>query len=149
MFDDVLATDLFGNPVSSWAAAIGIVVAALLIGKALYWISSNVLRQVTKRTKNRLDDIILDTVEKPIVFVFTVAGMWFGLNTLVLPETVQRLIGHGVQALVILSAAWLLARVLDALYQEYLVPITEQSATDLDDQVLPILRKGPRRGSGR
>ncbi|MBP9153187.1 MAG: mechanosensitive ion channel family protein, partial [Flavobacteriales bacterium] len=40
------------------------------------------------------------------------------------------------------NVAWLINRVIDAVIEEYLVPIIEKSESDLDDQLLPVLRKG-------
>lgn len=37
---------------------------------------------------------------------------------------------------------WLVARVVDALIEEYIVPLTEKTESDLDDQLLPLFRKG-------
>ena len=38
----------------------------------------------------------------------------------------------------------MISRILDALVEEYVVPLTEKSESDFDDQVLPIMRKGIR-----
>jgi MscS family membrane protein len=43
--------------------------------------------------------------------------------------------------LFILNVTWLIARVIDSLIEEYIVPIVTKSESDLDDQLLPILRK--------
>ena len=113
-----------------------------MVGKIVYWLSSTVFRQLTKRTKTNLDDIILDMVEEPIVFALTVAGIWYGLRSLNLPETAHVWIGNVFQFLVVLAVAWMVTRILDAIYREYLVPIAEKSENDLDDQLMPILQKG-------
>jgi MscS family membrane protein len=36
---------------------------------------------------------------------------------------------------------WLLSRLFDALYAQYIIPLAAKSDTDLDDQLLPIVRK--------
>ncbi len=85
--EEFFGRSYYGNTVLDWAIAFGIIIAAFLVGKIVYWLSSTVFRQLTKRTKTNLDDIILDMVEEPLVFVLTVAGIWYGLRTLELPET--------------------------------------------------------------
>jgi len=140
--EELLSRTYYGNTVLDWAIAFGIIIAAFLVGKIVYWLSSTVFRQLTKRTKTNLDDIILDMVEEPLVFALTVAGIWYGLRTLALPETAQVWIGNVFQFLVVLAVAWMVTRVLDAVYREYLVPIAEKSENDLDDQLMPILQKG-------
>ena len=81
-------------------------------------------------------------LEEPIVFALTVAGIWYGLRSLNLPESAHVWIGNVFQFLVVLAVAWMVTRVLDAIYREYLVPIAEKSENDLDDQLIPILQKG-------
>jgi MscS family membrane protein len=81
-------------------------------------------------------------VEEPVVFMVVVAGIWFGLNSLVLPETVATIIARGYQVIVALLVGWLLSRLFDALYREYMVPLAEKTENDLDDQLMPILSKG-------
>ena len=139
---EFLARTFYGNTVTDWLIAFGIMVGAVIVGKILYWLFQNVFRALTSKTETKLDDLIVDMIEEPIVFALTVGGVWYGFQTLTLPETAHRWIGNIVQVLIVLSVAWLVSRLLDAVYREYLVPITSKTETDLDDQLLPILRKG-------
>jgi MscS family membrane protein len=47
-------------------------------------------------------------------------------------------------AAVVLSVTWLVVRVVDALIREYLLPYAERSESKLDDQLVPLARKGVR-----
>lgn len=142
MFDQILTKTYYNNTIADWGKALLIVVAALVIGKILYWISKTVLGKLTSKTKTKIDDIILDLIEEPIVFGFTAAGMWFGLQTLTLGERAQGWIGNGFQFIIVLSITWLVARLLNSVFTFYLAPLAEASENDLDDQVLPIVQKG-------
>ncbi len=142
MFEDFLQKTYYGNTVLDWLIALAIIVGALLVGKALYWIFGNIVKQFTKKTKTRLDDIIIDMIEEPIVFIVTIAGVWYGINRLELPETAERWLGNIIQFLIFLTIAWLITRLLDSFYKEYVVPLVSKTETDLDDQLLPILQKG-------
>lgn len=138
---DFLDKTFYGNTVGQWGLTMLIIVATLVAGKVLYWFTTNVARRITDKTANKLDDIIIDMIEEPIVIALTVCGIWYGLYRLNLPETADRWLKHGMQFLVVLSITWLIARLLDALYREYLVPLAARTETDLDDQLLPLLRK--------
>lgn len=140
--EEFLSREFYGNTVLQWAIAFGIIIGAFVAGKIVYWLSGTVVRKLTSKTKTKLDDILIDMIEEPVVFALTVAGVWYGLRTLTLPEVAQVWIGNIVQFMVVLAAAWMLTRVLDAIYREYLVPIADKSENDLDDQLLPILQKG-------
>ncbi len=142
MFEQILTKTYYNNTIAGWGKALLIVVAALVIGKILYWISKTILGKLTGKTETKIDDIILDLIEEPIVFSFTAAGMWFGLHTLTLGERAQGWIGNGFQFIIVLSITWLVARLLNSVFTFYLAPLAEASENDLDDQVLPIVRKG-------
>ena len=142
MFEEVLNTVYYGNTVTEWATSLGIIVAALVVGKVAYWLFSTVGRTLTSKTKTDVDDIILDMIEEPIVFAVTVVGVWFGLDRLHLSETAQSLMGNAVQALVVLAVTWMIARLLEAVFTHYLEPLVEASENTLDDQILPIARRG-------
>lgn len=139
---EFLEKDFYWNTVGEWLLALGIILASVLAGRLLFWLLSNVVKKITAKTKTQLDDILLDMVEEPIAFAVAILGIWYGLDSLNLPDVGHVWINRIYYLLIIFNIAWLINRVLDALIEEYLVPIIEKSESDLDDQLLPILRKG-------
>jgi len=142
MDSEFFAKTFYGNTVANWATALIIIVAVLIAAKILYWILSNVVKKLTAKTKTNFDDILIDLIEEPIVFALTVGGIWFGLNRLIFSEQIGGWIDGGVRFLVIIAVTWLIARLVEAVFTHYLAPIAEKSENDLDDQLLPIARKG-------
>ncbi len=144
---EILDKTFYGNTVLDWLIAAAIILAALLVGKVVYWIFKNVVRKLTAKTKTKLDDIILDMIEEPLSVILIILGFNIGFNTLTF-ESVKLMdfVGNVMTAAIILTFTWLLARLLDSLFQEYLVPLTAKTESDLDDQLLPIVRKGLRLG---
>lgn len=139
---DILTKIYYGNTVNQWLIAMAIIFGVLMVAKLSYRFFSVVARKFTAKSKTHLDDIIVDMIEEPIVAAFFVAGVWYALGTLVLSEGIHSTINHIMQFAIILFIAWLVARLFDALCEEYLVPITKNSSSDIDDQMLPIVRKG-------
>ncbi len=143
----ILETTFYGNTIFAWMKALAIIVAALIVGKTVYWIFQNVARRLTAKTDTKLDDIILDMIEEPLVVILTVLGFGIGVGTLHFEsDGVSNFIANAMTAAITLSVAWLFARLIDSLIKEYLVPLTERTKSDLDDQLLPILRKGAKLG---
>ncbi len=132
----------YWNTVGEWGIALVIIIASVLLGRVVFWLLSNVVKKLTSKTKTRIDDIIIDMVEEPVAFAVSLLGIWYGLDSLNLPDAGHIWINRIYYLLVIFNVAWLINRVLDALIQEYLLPIVERSDSDLDDQLLPILKKG-------
>ncbi len=139
---EIFSQTYYGNTLQSWAIALIIIVLSVMLGKVIYWIFSKFVRLLTARTKTRMDDIIVDMIEEPAVFLVIVMGIWFALKSLILPEVVTTVIANAYQVIIALLVGWLLTRLFDALYKEYLVPLTDKTENDLDDQLMPILGKG-------
>ncbi|MCP3962071.1 MAG: mechanosensitive ion channel family protein [bacterium] len=134
----------YGNTVIDWLKALAIIVGVIIVGKTVYWLFQKIVRKLTAKTKTKLDDIVLDMVEEPIVVILTVLGFWYALNTLNFEDyqAVGDYIGKVMQAAITLTVTWLFARLVNSLIEEYIVPLADKTETDLDDQLMPILRKG-------
>ena len=61
---------------------------------------------------------------------------------LTLPAKLDVAIGNIVQFLIVMLAALLLTRLFDVVINEYIKPLADDSANDLDDHLLPLLQKG-------
>ena len=139
---EFLTKTFYGNTIAEWGYTLLIILGAFVAGKLLYWFTTNVVKRVTAKTETRLDDLIIDMVEEPIVFALTVAGIWYGLGQLTMPDQAREWIDQGIGFLIVVTITWLIARLIDALYREYLVPLAAKTETDLDDQLLPIVSRG-------
>lgn len=154
-------TEYYGNTILDYSISLGIILGAILAAKLLYWLSKNVIKKMTARTKTNLDDIIVDKVEEPIVFGLVLWASWYGLSLLNYPVSelsaediekgitipyshTRQFVNHLFNFLLVINITWLVARLIDALIEEYIVPMTEKTESDLDDQLLPIFRKGLR-----
>lgn len=136
--------EFYGNNVGEWAIALVIIIASILLAKVAFYLIGKFVKQFTRSTKSKLDDIIIDKFEEPIVFGIMLFGIWYGLNSLNLTDYFVDLLANVYYFLITFNVAWLITRLLDALIEEYLVPLVEKSETDLDDQLLPIARKAIR-----
>ena len=141
---EILQNSYYGNTVQEWLISLGIILAVAILGKALYWVFSRVIKSITAKTKTKLDDIIVNLLEKPIIFLLVASGIWFALTLLQLPQGLTNAIDNSIHIIVALLIGWLLVRLADAIFEFTLVPWSKQTKNDLDDQLIPILRKGVR-----
>jgi len=139
---DLLTQTYYGNTLQTWLLGLGIIVGSVVLGRAVYWLFSRVARVFTDRSRGRFDNIVVDMIEEPIVFMIIATGIWFGLEVLNLPDRLEIAIGSSYHVIVALLVGWLLSRLFDAVYREYMKPLVEKSETDLDDQLAPIISKG-------
>jgi len=141
---EFLTQSFYGNTIAEWLIAAAIAVVSVLVGKTVYWATRGVLKRATSRTRNRFDDFLADTIDEPIVVIVTVLGFWFATRTLTLPTGVETFLWAATQAAMVIAITWTLARLWDAFVAAVLMPLVQSSDTGLDDQLLPIARRGGR-----
>ncbi|MCK4568865.1 MAG: mechanosensitive ion channel family protein [Bacteroidales bacterium] len=141
---EFFAKEFYHNTVGDWAIALAIIVGTLIAAKALYWVIGRIVKKLTAKTKTKLDDIMVDMLEEPIVLIVTIIGVWFAIGRLSFPEKIMNWIDNIYMVMIALTITWLLARLVDAIIKEYVVPITKKTKGDLDDQIIPIIRKAIR-----
>ncbi len=132
----------FGNTFGQWATAFLTILLSVVVGRALYLIFGRWVKRFTKESGTKLDDILVGMVRGPVVLIIILVGIRAGLGILTLPGLLGRWIDSAFQFLIPLLAAWLLVRLYDTIHQEYLVPFAEKTETNLDNQLLPVIRAG-------
>ncbi len=143
MFEsEALGRILWGNSLQAWFLAGLIIIGAVVLGRLLYWIFNRVIRKHVGRSRTRLDDLVFDMIEEPVTFVVILIGVWYGLNTLTFPEGLTDWIGKIFNVLIILTIGWLIVRLFDSFFREYVTELAGRTDTDLDDQLLPVIRTG-------
>jgi MscS family membrane protein len=142
--NDFLAKEFYHNTVSDWGITLLIILGSIVAGKIIYWFFGNVIKKLTEKTKTKIDDIIVDMIEEPVVLALAIVGMWYGLHRLDFPENWYEFMGKVYHVLIAVNITWLIARLVDAIIEEYVVPLTEKTESTLDDQIIPVVRKGLR-----
>lgn len=131
----------YGNTVAEWSIALLIIVGSFVLAKIIYWVFGNIVKRLTQKTKTKLDDIIIDMVEEPVVMAIVLGGFWYGVSYLNLSEGMDNFMSKVFYVALTFNVSWFVVRLLDALIVEYLTPFVEKTEGDLDDQLLPIIRK--------
>ena len=142
--NEFFAKEFYYNTIGDWAISLAIIVGTLVAAKLLYWIFGKIVKKITAKSKTRLDDIIVDMIEEPIVLIATIIGVWFAIGRLSFPDGILDWIDKVYWVIIALTITWLLARLIDAIIREYIVPLTQKTEGDLDDQIVPIIRKAIR-----
>ena len=125
-----------------WLVSLGFILFSFIIGKVAYWIVGNCIKKVTEKTKTNLDDLLIELVERPVVTAFMVSGIYFSISLLELPELVTKIFSRSYSFVIALLGAWLISRFFEAFHRSYLVKFAEKTDSELDDQLMPIIRKG-------
>lgn len=138
---DFLSQTFYGNTIQNWFISCGIFLAAIVIAKIAYWAIGKYVKRITAKTKSGLDDLLVDKLEEPVVYGMVIIGFYWGFLRLNFGETVDNFFKHLFTIIFILNITWLIVRVIDAIIEEYVMPIVAKSESDLDDQLMPVIRK--------
>jgi len=142
MFEGLFSKAYYNNTIFEWVIALLLIIATIVFAKMLYLVAGSFLKKLTKKTKNEFDDLLVDMLEEPMVFALIILGVWYALQTLNLTTMAESIISRAYYILIIFDAAWLLSRLMDAVVKKYIRPFVSQTDSKLDDQLLPLLRKG-------
>ena len=137
---EIINKTYYGNTIGDWLFAIILIAISIIIGRILLWFSSTILKKLTKKTETKLDDILIDMIEEPLILIGVLIGTNYSITTLIIEPNVEKVINNILYILVIINIAWLITRTIDALVEHYIVPFTERSKTSLDNVILPIVR---------
>jgi MscS family membrane protein len=141
---ELLSMTFLGKPAELWLRALAFAAGGLVVGLVASWVFRKILSRAFARTKTRIDDIVLASIAKPAVAILMLLGLRMGADVLTLEPGVAPWVGKSIAVLIALAVAWAVARLLDAVIEQYLVPYVRKSESSLDDQLLPIVRKGGR-----
>ncbi len=143
---EFLTKEFYGNNIQNWLISFGIILGAIIIAKILYWFIGKFVKKLAKKTKTSLDDILVDQLEEPVVYGVGMIGFYWAVHRLEFGERVDVFFDHLFIIIITLNITWFFARIIDSLIAEYIVPFVEKSESDLDDQLLPVIRKTVKTG---
>lgn len=134
----------YANTVGQWLTTFLMILGAIVLGRALYWLFSRTIKAAIRRNKMQLDDLLLDALEEPVVVLITLGVSRAVLRRLELPSGVVSIVDGALGMVYALLTAWLITRVYDAIHKTYLLPLAAKSSGAFDDQILPLIRRGIR-----
>jgi small-conductance mechanosensitive channel len=123
--------------------SLGAIVLTLLLGRPiLTFILDRIIKQVTKSTKSNIDDLILEAVRTPLFWLIFIIVFQFALNRLdFVIERIDFNLDDLYFTLYILVTFIILVRLVNALIGWYGKEIAPKTDSDLDEQLVPFLRR--------
>lgn len=138
IFDTVVVAD---NTVLHIAGFTLAIMVTMVISKALRSVFANSLKKRVEASDTQLDDLVLDTFEKPVQLVVLVGGVGLSFKLLVLPEVLEQAVAAGTTFLLTIFIAWSATNFIRSGRRTYIDPLTEATESRLDDQLVPIMER--------
>lgn len=133
----MLENEIWGNSIQNWIISILIIVAAIVIVKLITLVSKKVLKPLTNRTKNQLNNIIFYSLEPPVKFAIILLGIWIAIHRLVYPDSFVKVVDNIYRILIVLDITWVFARLFSGLLQVY----WGRRSNGQNNKMLPIIKR--------
>lgn len=133
------STELFNNSVRDYVIFFGLLALGAIVGKITSWIIRNVIKVFAAKTETKLDDVIVDVCDGPLVLAIFVGTLAFAQRILFFSATAGMIYSNIVRVMVTVTLSWAIIRFFDSVIEHYVAPYSEKSRSDLNELLLPIL----------
>jgi MscS family membrane protein len=134
-----LSQSYLGNTLDTYLYFFLIIFVFAIVAKIVYYIFKHRLRKITDKTKTKLDEMIIDMVEEPITLIIVILGFYIAFKVLTLSEGAAAFVNRVILIVFLISATWLIVRLVDVIIKGVLSPLVSKTESKLDDQIIPIV----------
>jgi len=139
----MLENVIWGNSLENWGISVLIIIGTMLIAKLVSLFNRKVVKRFTEKTANRLDDIVYQAIESPILFAIMLAGIWISFYRLDFPDGFIKGIGTSYRILVVLNATWFFAHLINSFIEVYWTNASDDSARTRKhtSRMMPVVKR--------
>ncbi len=145
-----IITDIIGNPVLGHLVTAALFpIVGWMVGRVLKLVLQFLNRKLAQRTASVFDNLILEVLERRVVLLIVVLAVYAGLDEvrLAIPpdESLWLTLLSGLDAVVYLLVIAMLGlvtiEIISAIVQWYMRDIATKTATRLDNELMPFVRR--------
>lgn len=112
----------------------------LILMKVFNFFLDNYVRKFARKTNFTWDDDLVDGIEKPSGFIFILAFFFLTYSNLQFSVTISHVLSVTIEIALSITVVWLFYNLAEVL-SKYLAVLTSKTETELDDQLIPLIRK--------
>jgi len=112
----------------------------LILMKVFTFFLDNYVRRVAQKTKITWDDDLIDSIEKPAGYIFLFTFYFLTFSNLQFSVGISHFINIFLEIVLSAAVVWLFYNLADV-FSKYLGVLTAKTETELDDQLIPLIRK--------
>ncbi|MDL2304458.1 mechanosensitive ion channel family protein [Bacteroides sp. OttesenSCG-928-D19] len=139
----MMEQQIAGNSLENWAISLLIVLGTIVITRIVSFVNKRVIKPYTLKTKNKLDDVVYDSIESPILFAIMLVGIWIALHRLTYADNFVKIVDTSYRILIVLNITWLFARLCNSLIEVYFVNSGDGSnrSQKFSGRMLPVVKR--------
>jgi MscS family membrane protein len=112
----------------------------LILMKIFAFFLDNYVRRIAEKTKISWDDDLIDGIERPGEFIFLFTFYFLSYSNLQFSVTISHFLAVTLEIALSFTIVWLFYN-LSEVFSKYLGVLTSKTETELDDQLIPLIRK--------
>ena len=134
----------YGNSLRDWGISLLIIVGALILNKLISIINRRVIRRFTARSSTRIDDLLSEALEPPILLGVMLFAVWISLGRLDFGAKFHNLLYTAYEVLVTLNITWLFARIFARMTELILIKSDGSAASrlNINTHLIPLIKRG-------
>jgi len=134
---------VWGNTVANWGISIIIILGTIIITKIVSILNKKIIYNITRKTQSKLDDIVYDSLESPILFGIMLLGIWIAFHRLEFSENMVKAVGGAYRILVVLNITWFFARLCNSLIDVYWTNPSDTSSKSKKQtaKMMPVIKR--------
>lgn len=142
LFTRISAIHLIENPILN-----SILLAALIfLGSFIFaWIAHFILEKIvyrlTKKTKTKVDDLIVEKTKKPFYYIILFYGFRLALYPLTISPLFENILVKIIYSLIIITIFYIISKSLNIIIEEWGKSVCKRTKSNLDDQLLSLFHK--------
>ncbi|MDP2908907.1 MAG: hypothetical protein Q8N77_03820, partial [Nanoarchaeota archaeon] len=118
-----------------------IFVVFFLLSRVLKWLMSMVIHHFTRRTKTRIDDLIIERTQRYASFLVFLLGVYLALVPLEIPETINSVVNNVILSLAVVLLGVIGTKILDSFIDVWSTEWAQKTRSTIDDALLPLFHK--------
>ena len=134
----------YGNSLRDWGISLLIIVGALIINKLISIINRRVVRRIAERSRTRIDDLLSEALEPPILLGVMLFAVWISLGRLDLGVKFHHFLRNAYEVLVTLNITWLFARGFARMTELIFIKSDGSAASrlNINTHIIPLIKRG-------
>ncbi|MBN2008895.1 mechanosensitive ion channel [candidate division KSB1 bacterium] len=134
--------EIWNVPLTAFSISLLIILFTFLLKRFISRVLLNYLKRIVEKTETDIDDLLLQTVQRPLQLAIVGVGFYFARLFIIgyINDAVNAILNQGFQLFFIIIICLFLYRSAD-FFLAYLQKLAKRTHTQLDDLLLPYLKK--------
>ena len=131
------------NPITTniYLQALIILAVFFTISKIIVIFFEKIILRLTRKTKTKVDDLIVERTNKPISLLLILIGLRLATETINLNETFQNIIVNAISSFVVIVVTYIVMAVFDVIIDGWGKKLAEKTKSKIDDQLVSVLHR--------